>query len=74
LESVALGPVGGPLGRVTRGGRGWEGPGTDPYLTGIQMEELVKGMQGAGVIACSKVWSPKTFTVKTTLLSIFQDC
>jgi beta-glucosidase len=53
--NVALGPVGGPLGRVTRGGRSWEGPGADPYITGIQMQEVVKGMQDAGVIACSKV-------------------
>ncbi|KUJ06463.1 beta-glucosidase-related glycosidase [Mollisia scopiformis] len=52
--NVALGPVGGPLGRVARAGRNWEGPGPDPYVTGVQMEEVVKGMQGAGVIACSK--------------------
>jgi beta-glucosidase len=55
--NVALGPVGGPLGRLARAGRNWEGPGPDPYLAGVQMEELVKGMQGAGVIACSKVSS-----------------
>jgi beta-glucosidase len=53
--NVALGPVGGPLGRIARGGRNWEGPGPDPYVTGVQMEELVKGMQDAGIIACSKV-------------------
>jgi beta-glucosidase len=53
--NVALGPVGGPLGRIARGGRNWEGPGPDPYVTGIQMEELVKGMQDSGIIACSKV-------------------
>ncbi|RDW61487.1 putative beta-glucosidase-related glycosidase [Coleophoma crateriformis] len=54
--NVALGPVGGPLGRVTRGGRGWEGPGPDPYIAGIQMGEIVTGTQDAGVIACSKHW------------------
>lgn len=53
--NVALGPVGGPLGRVTRGGRGWEGPGPDPYIVGVQMENIVHGTQDAGVIACSKV-------------------
>ncbi|CZR58345.1 probable beta-glucosidase-related glycosidases [Phialocephala subalpina] len=52
--NVALGPVGGPLGRLARAGRNWEGPGPDPYITGVQMEEVVKGMQDAGVIACSK--------------------
>ncbi|KAJ5054593.1 uncharacterized protein L3040_000863 [Drepanopeziza brunnea f. sp. 'multigermtubi'] len=52
--NVALGPVGGSMGRVTRAGRNWEGPGPDPYLAGVQMEEIVLGMQGEGVIACSK--------------------
>ncbi|TVY91186.1 putative beta-glucosidase M [Lachnellula willkommii] len=52
--NVALGPVGGPLGRVARAGRNWEGPGPDPYITGIQMAEIVKGTQDSGVIACSK--------------------
>ncbi|KAH6681500.1 beta-glucosidase-related glycosidase [Halenospora varia] len=52
--NVALGPVGGPLGRMARAGRNWEGPGPDPYVTGVQMEHLVTGMQDAGVIACSK--------------------
>ncbi|TVY84071.1 putative beta-glucosidase M [Lachnellula suecica] len=53
--NVALGPVGGPMGRITRGGRNWEGPGPDPYVVGVQMEGIVHGMQDAGVIACSKV-------------------
>lgn len=53
--NAALGPVGGPLGRVTRGGRQWEGPGPDPYITGVQMEQLVTGIQDAGIIAVSKV-------------------
>jgi len=55
--NVALGPVGGGIGRVTRAGRNWEGPGPDPYLTGEQMEAIVLGVQGEGVIACSKVKS-----------------
>ncbi|KAL2060074.1 hypothetical protein VTL71DRAFT_9896 [Oculimacula yallundae] len=54
--NVALGPVGGGLGRVPRAGRNWEGPGPDPYLTGVQMEAIVKGIQGEGVVACSKHW------------------
>lgn len=53
--NVALGPVGGPLGRLARAGRNQDGPGPDPYATGVQMEERIKGMQGADVIACSKV-------------------
>ncbi|KAF8856844.1 glycoside hydrolase [Acephala macrosclerotiorum] len=40
--NIALRPVGGPLGRLARAGRNWEGPGPDPYVTGVQMEELVK--------------------------------
>lgn len=53
--NVALGPVGGGIGRVPRAGRNWEGASPDPYLTGVQMEEIVLGIQGEGVIACSKV-------------------
>jgi beta-glucosidase len=34
--NVALLPVAGPLGRVARGGRNWEGFGADPYLRYIQ--------------------------------------
>jgi beta-glucosidase len=33
--NVALGPVGGPIGRMVRGGRNWEGP--SPYISGVQM-------------------------------------
>ncbi|RDW78216.1 putative beta-glucosidase-related glycosidase [Coleophoma crateriformis] len=54
--NVILGPVGGPAGRVTRGGRVWEGPGPDPYLIGVQLGQLVTGIQDNGVIACSKHW------------------
>jgi len=52
---MMLGPQAGALGRVVKGGRNWEGPGSDPYLAGVQMGELVNGAQDGGVIACSKV-------------------
>ncbi|CAK7203706.1 hypothetical protein SEUCBS139899_006450 [Sporothrix eucalyptigena] len=51
---VALGPVSGPLGRIARGGRNWEGLGSDPYLAGIGMGAVTRGMQSAGVIATPK--------------------
>ncbi|KAJ9635170.1 hypothetical protein H2199_008656 [Coniosporium tulheliwenetii] len=51
---VALMPVAGPLGRHAQGGRNWEGFSPDPYLTGVGMEESVRGMQAAGVQATSK--------------------
>lgn len=37
---VQLGPVAGPLGKIPEGGRGWEGFGSDPYLSGIAMGEV----------------------------------
>ena len=52
--NVALGPVCGPLGRVARGGRNWEGASADPYLAGIQVGEMTAGIQEAGVIAVPK--------------------
>lgn len=51
--NVALGPVAGPLGRVAKGGRNWEGFAADPYLSGQLMYESVDGMQ-ENVIACLK--------------------
>ncbi|KAI9888502.1 MAG: hypothetical protein M1814_006864 [Vezdaea aestivalis] len=51
---VQLGPVAGPLGRSPEGGRNWEGFSPDPYLTGVAMAQTVRGIQDAGVIACSK--------------------
>ncbi|PYH93357.1 hypothetical protein BO71DRAFT_381635 [Aspergillus ellipticus CBS 707.79] len=51
---VILGPIGGPLGRSPYDGRTWEGFATDPYLTGICMEETILGMQDAGVQANAK--------------------
>ena len=50
---VALGPFIGPIGRVVRGGRNWEGWSPDPVLAGIANAETVKGIQDAGVIACT---------------------
>ncbi|KAK8049213.1 glycosyl hydrolase family 3 N terminal domain-containing protein [Apiospora phragmitis] len=54
--NVALGPVAGPLGRVVRGGRNWEGLSNDPYLAGAGMGAVVRGMQDAGVMANPKHW------------------
>ncbi|EMR69432.1 putative beta-glucosidase 1 protein [Eutypa lata UCREL1] len=52
--NVALGPVAGPLGRVVRGGRNWEGLSNDPYLAGAGMGMITRGIQDAGVIATPK--------------------
>lgn len=52
--NVALGPVAGPLGRVARGGRNWEGLSADPYLAGVGMGAITKGIQDRGVIATPK--------------------
>ncbi|KAH8649701.1 beta-D-glucoside glucohydrolase [Tricladium varicosporioides] len=51
---VQLGPVAGPLGKIPRGGRNWEGFSNDPYLAGVGMAETIQGMQSAGVQACAK--------------------
>ncbi|KAF3011311.1 hypothetical protein E8E14_002020 [Neopestalotiopsis sp. 37M] len=51
---VILGPVAGPLGRHPLGGRNWEGFAVDPYLSGVAMEETIRGHQDAGVQACAK--------------------
>lgn len=56
--NIALGPVAGPLGRIAKGGRNWEGLSNDPYLAGIGMYEVTKAMQDAGVIAVAKVRLP----------------
>ncbi|KAK3677858.1 hypothetical protein LTR78_001953 [Recurvomyces mirabilis] len=52
--NVALLPVAGPLGRVARGGRNWEGFGADPYLSGAGMRAVTTGLQQQGVIAQAK--------------------
>ncbi|KAL2851068.1 glycosyl hydrolase family 3 N terminal domain-containing protein [Aspergillus pseudoustus] len=51
--NVALGPVAGPLGRIARGGRNWEGFSNDPYLAGALTGVSVRGLQKS-VIACVK--------------------
>ncbi|KAJ6000535.1 Glycoside hydrolase family 3 [Penicillium waksmanii] len=53
---VQLGPVAGPLGKNPDGGRNWEGFSADPYLSGVGMEETIRGMQDSGVQACAKHW------------------
>lgn len=52
---VQLGPVAGPLGKNPDGGRNWEGFSVDPYLSGVAMEQTIRGMQDSGVQACAKV-------------------
>ncbi|KAL2134882.1 hypothetical protein VTI74DRAFT_10608 [Chaetomium olivicolor] len=54
--NFALGPVAGPLGRVAKGGRNWEGLGSDPFLAGVGMGRVTQGMQDAGVVATAKHW------------------
>ncbi|KAI1092471.1 glycoside hydrolase family 3 protein [Rostrohypoxylon terebratum] len=49
-----LGPSVGPLGRKPRGGRNWEGFGTDPVLQAIAGAATIKGVQEQGVIATLK--------------------
>lgn len=51
---VILGPTAGPLGRMARGGRNWEGLSNDPYLAGAGLGLITKGVQDAGVIATPK--------------------
>ncbi|EPQ26186.1 uncharacterized protein PFL1_06122 [Pseudozyma flocculosa PF-1] len=53
--NIWLGPVtGGPLGRAPRGGRNWEGWGSDEYLSGEASYLTVKHAQQNGLMACSK--------------------
>ncbi|KAL4926585.1 beta-glucosidase [Aspergillus undulatus] len=51
---VHLGPATGPLGRIPLGGRNWESFSVDPYLAGIATSATVRGIQDAGVQACTK--------------------
>ncbi|KAK4898495.1 hypothetical protein LTR27_004092 [Elasticomyces elasticus] len=51
--SVALGPVVGPLGKLARGGRNWEGFSNDPYLSGKLVYESVLGLE-KNVMSCVK--------------------
>lgn len=52
--NIYLGPTIGPLGRQPRGGRNWEGFGSDPVLQGIAGSLTIQGVQSQGVIATVK--------------------
>jgi beta-glucosidase-like glycosyl hydrolase len=52
--NIALGPVVGPLGRIAKGGRNWEGFANDPYLAGSLGADSVKGVQDNGVMTSLK--------------------
>lgn len=52
--NIYLGPSVGPLGRKPKGGRNWEGFGSDPVLQGIAGYQTIKGVQEQGVIATIK--------------------
>ncbi|KAI3324055.1 glycoside hydrolase family 3 protein [Xylariaceae sp. AK1471] len=52
--NIALGPVVGPLGRITSSGRNWEGFSNDPYLCGALAYQTVQGIQSTGVITSTK--------------------
>lgn len=51
---IQLGPVVGPIGRSPEGGRNWEGFSPDPYLSGVAVMHTIKGIQAAGIMACTK--------------------
>ncbi|KAI0008315.1 putative beta-glucosidase G [Xylariaceae sp. FL0662B] len=53
-SQIALGPAIGPLGRSAYSGRNWEGFSPDPYLSGIAVEDTIRGIQDAGVQATAK--------------------
>ncbi|KAH7318208.1 putative beta-glucosidase 1 precursor [Stachybotrys elegans] len=52
--NIWLGPSVGPLGRKPKGGRNWEGFGSDPVLQGYGAYETIRGVQDQGVIATIK--------------------
>jgi len=52
--NVHLGPSVGPLGRKPRGGRNWEGFGSDPVLQAFGGARTIAGIQSVGVIATIK--------------------
>jgi beta-glucosidase len=52
--NVHLGPSVGPLGRKPRGGRNWEGFGSDPVLQAFGGARTIEGIQSVGVIATIK--------------------
>lgn len=51
---IWLGPSVGPLGRKPKGGRNWEGFGSDPVLQGFAARETIRGVQEQGVAATVK--------------------
>ncbi|KAF5027061.1 hypothetical protein F66182_830 [Fusarium sp. NRRL 66182] len=51
---IWLGPSVGPIGRKPKGGRNWEGFGTDPALQAIGARETIKGVQEQGVVSTIK--------------------
>ena len=51
--NVALGPVAGPLGKIAKGGKNWEGFSNDPHLAGQLTYQTIFGLQES-VIACVK--------------------
>ncbi|KFA62864.1 hypothetical protein S40285_02265 [Stachybotrys chlorohalonatus IBT 40285] len=52
--NVWLGPSVGPLGRKPKGGRNWEGFGSDPVLQGVGAYQTIRGVQDQGMIATIK--------------------
>ncbi|KAH8178923.1 fibronectin type III-like domain-containing protein [Sarocladium implicatum] len=52
--NVLLGPVVGPMFRVARGGRNWEGFSPDPFLSGTLVALTVAGVQDRGVMTSTK--------------------
>ncbi|KAF2867274.1 beta glucosidase [Massariosphaeria phaeospora] len=52
--NIHLGPSVGPLGRKPRGGRNWEGFGSDPVLQAFGGALSIEGIQSVGVIATMK--------------------
>ncbi|KAF2270870.1 beta-glucosidase-like protein [Lojkania enalia] len=52
--NIYLGPSVGPLGRKPRGGRNWEGFGSDPVLQAFGGALTIEGVQSQGVIATIK--------------------
>ncbi|KAF4969961.1 hypothetical protein FSARC_2914 [Fusarium sarcochroum] len=52
--NIWLGPSVGPIGRKPKGGRNWEGFGTDPALQAIGARETIKGVQEQGVVSTIK--------------------
>ena len=42
------------LARNAAAGRNWEGPGADPFHSGVHSAANIEGIQSQGVIACAK--------------------